>query len=756
MGIANIETFNIREYLVKGKRIKELGRFDNLYWTTFETGVRRESCLIKEKNIHLNLFPISLIEDSLLKMYLLFQHVSNLKAWRDIVDAVREKSEELKKPLPVYGNQCDLGGTWPSAVLFSQINDVVWTEAASSLNEYIPVRTPAGLSGTAKFKLGLASGLHEKPLWVAHHSISDIPDDNLRLTINKLIWSETLANGGVPDIGAGYRYNGVGYNELVEFTKFINENRSLFLDRKSYANVALVYSLPSLIYRFGGISFKESAQVNEFLGFIRILEDVHMPFDVIVFGHPDLFDDTSVLNNLSKYDMVMLPQADCLSVPQADALGKYVKNGGGLLTTGEIGIRDEYYNRYPKPLLADLSIYNLRGGITSDYCESIARNTPDKTVLAQVAKVIKRIYNKKRLIDIDVSPAVVVNMWMSKNEKRLALHLVNYDLNKKEGSVNPVRNIKIKLKVPKDFKFNNIISISSDADKADIIPYKMYKDKVEFALSELKIYSTIVLTKDNELSISNNVFLCKKRINWLKRLGKINVDEFCKELNEIQMLYNNEKYKEITESVEELKNRVTSILFNELDKIENEYTTHQQRLQNALIKKWLVIGPFDNIECQGFNKIYPPEEGINTSIIYHGKNNREIKWLEANTKGNSILLNEILDMDDQIIGYGLTHVFVPSQIKALLWIAAVEGIKVWVNNELKFVDHDHFKELATPGMNYIEIELNKGWNKILVKTEVIPKNKKWWFSISLTDSKNIPLKNMLNEAKPAVDYQFMF
>jgi hypothetical protein len=86
----------------------------------------------------------------------------------------------------------------------------------------------------------------------------------------------------------------------------------------------------------------------------RFLEDRHIPYEVLPLGHPDIFDDTSMLAGLEKYDAVIIPEADCISDEQAGALAKWVRSGGSLVLWGDVGTRDEEMRHRGVPVFAGL------------------------------------------------------------------------------------------------------------------------------------------------------------------------------------------------------------------------------------------------------------------------------------------------------------------------------------------------------------------------------------------------------------------
>jgi hypothetical protein len=65
----------------------------------------------------------------------------------------------------------------------------------------------------------------------------------------------------------------------------------------------------------------------------QALIQAHIPFDLI-------FDDD--LSNLAKYNVLVLPETECLSDAQLESIQKFVTAGGGLVATGAAGLYDQW------------------------------------------------------------------------------------------------------------------------------------------------------------------------------------------------------------------------------------------------------------------------------------------------------------------------------------------------------------------------------------------------------------------------------
>ncbi len=159
---------------------------------------------------------------------------------------------------------------------------------------------------------------------------------------------------------------------------FLEENEEYYVGSESAASVALLYSSQTnryyvsketaLYHDPGSVRERDltleagaeehvdwparkrlcdSLQEGCFLGFFTTLSRAHIPFDVIL---------ESALNRraLSRYEVVILPNAACLSLEQAAAIREFVEHGGNLLATFESGRYDERGREHDEHPLAEV------------------------------------------------------------------------------------------------------------------------------------------------------------------------------------------------------------------------------------------------------------------------------------------------------------------------------------------------------------------------------------------------------------------
>ena len=125
---------------------------------------------------------------------------------------------------------------------------------------------------------------------------------------------------------------------------------------------------------------------------------------------------------------------------------------------------------------------------------------------------------------------------------------------------------------------------------------------------------------------------------------------------------------------------------------------------------WWVIFPFDNVDEQGFDTVYPPEVEIDFEKEYIGKEGRKIGWYKTESRGENVFSNV---PEDDVTGYALTYLESDRDQNYLLSLGSDDTIKIWVNDALVFSKYVH-RPLRRAD-DVIQLPVSKGRNKILVK-----------------------------------------
>ncbi|NQT83031.1 DUF3857 domain-containing protein [bacterium] len=168
----------------------------------------------------------------------------------------------------------------------------------------------------------------------------------------------------------------------------------------------------------------------------------------------------------------------------------------------------------------------------------------------------------------------------------------------------------------------------------------------------------------------------------------------------------------------------------------------QKQIQLGFVTDWLIIGPFDNEGRAGFDLAYPPEDEINLTQTYSGKE-RAVSWRMYPAPRNAgfdctIDLAATLRPASKTAAYALACLFSPERQQIALRLGSDDCAKVWVGDVLVHANRDchpvGFDQAVAPAT------LKKGWNKLLLK--VCQDEGAWEFRLRLTAPNGSPLTGL--------------
>src|SRR6185437_13399818 len=153
----------------------------------------------------------------------------------------------------------------------------------------------------------------------------------------------------------------------------------------------------------------------------------------------------------------------------------------------------------------------------------------------------------------------------------------------------------------------------------------------------------------------------------------------------------------------------------------------------------LVIGPFGEGRAS-FGTAFPPEAERTAPVIGHtypGKAH-DVAWRpgEAAVREGALYLDGLLRPDDQAVAYVAAFVHSDRARSAALRLGSPGPVKVWVNGAPVFA-HDVVRPAALD-QDAVGIRLERGWNRILIKTVVV--DGAWRLYARLTEPSGAPLR----------------
>jgi hypothetical protein len=185
-------------------------------------------------------------------------------------------------------------------------------------------------------------------------TFSMLPEAELRL-----LYAESVANAAAVWFGVTtFEFDQPEMKALAEMNRFVSDHADYYLDTRSEATTAVVWSdVTANFYAGANAQLLEGDRVaprsevgdlnGEFSGITDALLRAQVPFDVI--------DDVAVEREpLERYAAIYLPNVACMSEKTAARLRDFVRNGGCLFSTFETSMYDDTGVRRDDFALADV------------------------------------------------------------------------------------------------------------------------------------------------------------------------------------------------------------------------------------------------------------------------------------------------------------------------------------------------------------------------------------------------------------------
>jgi hypothetical protein len=136
----------------------------------------------------------------------------------------------------------------------------------------------------------------------------------------------------------------------------------------------------------------------------------------------------------------------------------------------------------------------------------------------------------------------------------------------------------------------------------------------------------------------------------------------------------------------------------------------------GFLSHWQLIGPFDNTDRSGFDRVYSPENEIKLDAEYPGKEDKPVKWQAYATPDDygKVDFNQPFGPLKQVVGYAYTEFTAAEARDAQIRLGCKNAWKVWFNGELLF-GRDEYHRGQRIDQYKMPIQLKEGKNTLLVK-----------------------------------------
>jgi len=353
-----------------------------------------------------------------------------------------------------------------------------------------------------------------------------------------LSMAEAGAGGGGCLMQAGYNSPSV----RKCYANFWKKNASLFDKLDSYSSVGVTFFFDEC-YWDNFIHLRSVYRLSHYLS------NNHVLFDFITRKN---FNDKT----LSCYKIIILPSVEHLSNSEISILRRYIQAGGICITAGSVGTFDQFGQKHSPDVLS-----SFLGDVEEDWNgvreKKIGKGTvigsnnlsvfiPEKgfnlfdlketevnsieAVYKAISQVIKykgiepqgkekllkyinrALKEKLEIVPNSVSPGVRFSaFWSSQKDKKIVLHVVNYNVPFKlpsqiidkvklpftkdstfvEGKPKVQKDIPIRLPLPVDWKVTQVRCFDPEEKDFTVLSYKVQDGYLQLNLPEINIYKVI-------------------------------------------------------------------------------------------------------------------------------------------------------------------------------------------------------------------------------------------------------------------------
>ena len=269
--------------------------------------------------------------------YQTFLYLSHLHSFMRYYRDAKLVARRGGRQYDVHGNQAGgFVGPNPYQIVLKDFVNTVWFES-SGMSAYDMFKHGWNNAwGSFRYVMGQAMTGGRKPFMSMTKFRKLTPD----MVEHEM--AEACAGGGVLFVHQGHfekhpQLQGL----LTDYFRFRHDHRALFADqgKTPYAQIAVAYSVPSMMYY--NYAYANAPPVTALSGVARALEEGHLPYDVVIFNHPEIHADHVTLEDLKAYRLTILPSLECLSDAQVDLFTRYVRGGGTIGLIGQCAVRNE-------------------------------------------------------------------------------------------------------------------------------------------------------------------------------------------------------------------------------------------------------------------------------------------------------------------------------------------------------------------------------------------------------------------------------
>jgi hypothetical protein len=330
--------------------------------------------------------------------------------------------------------------------------------------------------------------------------------------------------GQIGDVLAGYNFPA----DQKPYITFFRDHFDLFRDVHSRPDIAVLHSYASMAFN-NDLPWQSAMLVEQ------ALIQAKIPFDII-------FDQQ--LDQLSKYKALILPDQECLTDAQMNLIRGYVESGGGVVSTEQTSIYDDWRRRRSNFGLHDVfgidaaayreNLYTFRpypsaipsarnsastelheprsepapapvrhtfGHGRSSYIAAVRPSIPKPPGAPMISEYWKLPVNAQQIVDevrwaangvsleVNGPSTLVAEPLEQPTTGRMMVHLVNYDVERHPS----IDNVRVSLKLPENKSARSVHLFSPDAVTTVDAIVIASKGMAVFTVPHIQTYTIAVL-----------------------------------------------------------------------------------------------------------------------------------------------------------------------------------------------------------------------------------------------------------------------
>ncbi|MHB8947296.1 MAG: hypothetical protein ACYC6I_12265, partial [Bacillota bacterium] len=251
-------------------------------------------------------------------------------------------------------------------------------------------------------------------------------------------------------------------------------------------------------------------------GLANLLLDTHRQYDVVLAGDGRWVADKLTLDQLNRYDVVILPDTSSLSDRQVELLLTYVEGGGSVFSFGDVGVRDEAGRPRERNQLKD-----LLGGGTRRY--GLGRfvhvtGDPGSTYLkgrdAATRQAVDGALRQLLTEDMQTSAGgnvTLLSYWSAEAGSEI-IHLINYDYDSAQQRYNPRDDVEISVRTGGRLwgKTLGVYYLSpDDGGVARELAFTTSGDSISFRVPRLETYGVVAIGEKGRFEAARQIGILK-------------------------------------------------------------------------------------------------------------------------------------------------------------------------------------------------------------------------------------------------------